>query len=422
VTSPRRRSTIRRHACLASDTDIDTSTTKGLYAVADFRRLWFIGFTGSVVRWFEMLAFGLVAYQLTESAFVVAMVGMLRLLPMGLFGAFLGVAADRFERRTALIVSVSVSLATSLALLALASFGAISVWHLAAASFINGTCWAADNPVRRVMIGDVVGAERMAAAMSLDIGTNNASRVLGPGLSGLLLAYFEIESVFAFSAALYCGSLAAALRIQIRHGRTAHAASFLASLRESFAWALNDRRLVGIFVITVIFNVFGWPFTSMIPVIGTDYLRLGAGEVGMLASCDGMGGLAAALVVGALLRPGGYGRVYVTAVGVYLALVIGFAVAPNSWLAALFLLLSGVSSVGFAITQNTLVYRNAPAEMRARLLGLLSLFIGTAPIGFVYLGFLAEILTPRVGTVALAAQGVLALVFTRRYWMSVLRA
>ena len=90
-------------------------------------------------------------------------------------------------------------------------------------------------------------------------------------------------------------------------------------------------------------------------------------------------------------------------------------------MAAVFLLLLGVVAVGFSVMQATLVYRGSPVEMRARLLGVLSVCIGTGPIGFVYLGFLADVLTPRVGTVALAAQGMLVLLVTRRYWVTVFR-
>jgi len=392
-----------------------------LFSIADFRRLWIVGFTAFVVRWLEMLAYGLFAYQLTGSAFLVAMISMLRLLPMGLFGALLGVAADRFERRTALIVSVGVSLTTMASLLVLEALDSISVWHLALASFINGICWAADNPVRRVMIGDVAGSDRMGAAMSLDIGTNNASRVLGPVLSGVLLSQFGIAAVFWFAVALYAISLAAALRIEIRHGPSRQHASLVASLQESFAQVRDDQRLIGVFIVTVVFNVFGWPFTSMIPVIGTDDLQLGASAVGLLASCEGIGGLAGALLIGLLSGPRTYGRIFVGSVALYLALIIGFVTAPNALLAGLLLLAIGLSSVGFGIMQTTLVYRDSPVQMRARLLGLLSVFIGTGPIGFIYLGFLADTLTPRLGTVALAVQGLLVLVLTRRYWMDVVR-
>ncbi len=396
--------------------------TPNLLAHPDYRRLWLVGCVSYVVRWLEMLAFGLFAYQVTGSAFVVAVLSMLRLVPMGLFGAFLGVAADRFERRSALIMMVLVSMASALLLALLAYFDAIKVWHLATAAFVNGICWAADNPVRRTMLGDVAGHERMALAMSLDIATNNASRIIGPMLGGVLLAQYGIASIFYLCTGLYVVSLAAGLRLKVRHAPV-HAGrpSFTASLREGFAWLRGDRRLIGIFTITVIFNVFGWPFLSMVPIIGTDYLHLDPQGVGLLASCDGAGGLVGAALIATLASPASQGRIYVTAVAAYLVMVIGFATAPVTSLAAIMLLLIGVAAVGFAIMQTTLVYRHSPVAMRARLLGLLSVCIGTGPLGFLYLGFLADVLTPRVGTVALASQGILALLVTRRYWAPVLR-
>src|SRR5581483_5666492 len=119
----------------------------------DFWRLWFVGLVVFVVRWLETIAIGIVVYQRTGSAFLVAMMTMLRLLPMGLFGAVLGALAERIERRSALVGVVILMGGTSLTLGLLAYSGRLEVWHLAVASFINGCGWATDNPVRRVMIG-----------------------------------------------------------------------------------------------------------------------------------------------------------------------------------------------------------------------------------------------------------------------------
>lgn len=401
---------------------IPTAPALQLFFLADFRRLWFVGLALSIVRWLEMLALALFSYQLTGSAFVVVMLTMLRLLPMGLFGAVIGAAAERLDRRRALALVVSMSMVVTLALAILASLGAIEVWHLAVASFINGTGWAADHPVRRMMIGDAVGVERIGAALSVDTATNNGTRVLGPMLSGLLLAEYGITSVFWFSLALYTPALVAALRIGMRR-QTAitRPASFITSIREGLAWLHRDRRLIGVFMMTVIFNVFGWPATSMVPVIGTDYLNLGPKGVGLLASCDGVGGLLGALLIAAVARAAWYGRIFVSAVVLYLVMVVFFATAPGIPVAAVSLFLGGLFGAGFAVMQATLVYRAAPIEMRARLLGVVSVCIGTGPIGFLYLGFLAEMFTPRTATMALALQGVLAILLTRRYWLAVLR-
>jgi MFS family permease len=254
--------------------------------------------------------------------------------------------AERIERRTALVLVVATSMATSAALALLASLGALEVWHLAAASFINGICWAADNPVRRMMIGDVIGPEGMSTAMAIDAGTNNASRVLGPSLGGILLANFGIASVFWLGVGLYVPSLVAALQVRFRSRRERRpAASIFTSMREGLAWLSGDQRMIGIFLITIYFNVFGWPFTSMIPVIATDSLHLDPKGAGMLASSEGIGGLIGAVVVATLARPHWHGRIYVVSVAAYFAMVITFAAVPSSVLAALALL----GSVGFFV-------------------------------------------------------------------------
>ena len=166
--------------------------------------------------------------------------------------------------------------------------------------------------------------------------------------------------------------------------------------------------------------MFGWPANSMIPVIGTDYMRLDPQGVGMMASADGIGGLIGALLVGWLVRQAWQGRVYAAAVGVYFTTVMAFAYAPNGYAGAATLLCTGILGASFAIMQSTLVYRYTPPEMRARLLGLLSMCIGTSPIGFFYLGWLSEVLGPRDALVALGAQGVLAMLLTWRWWRGAL--
>ena len=150
----------------------------------DFWRLWLVGLVVFTVRWLETVAVGVVVYQRTGSAFLVAMMTMLRLLPMGLFGAFLGALAERFDRRITLICVVILMGATSAFLAILAWAGTLQVWHLAVASFVNGCGWATDNPVRRMMMGEVVGREHMGTAMSIDVGANNASRMVGPTVGG----------------------------------------------------------------------------------------------------------------------------------------------------------------------------------------------------------------------------------------------
>ena len=383
----------------------------------DFWRLWFVGLVVFSVRWVETVAVGVFVYQHTGSAFTVAMMTMLRLLPMGLFGAFIGAIAERMERRTTLILVVVVMLVNALVLVSLAHLRLLAVWHLAVTSFINGIGWATDNPVRRVMIGEAVGSARMGAAMSIDVGANNASRMVGPTVGGLLLAGAGIEGVFALSVVLYAVSVVAALRVRYRNSfPPTSSETVIARIAEGLAFVRRDRRLVGTLTITVIYNVFGWPFTSMVPVIGQDQLALGPEGIGMLASMDGIGAFAGAVLMAMLCPPRLYRQAYVGGVTLYMVMLIVFALVPVPSIAGSALLFTGLGGAAFSIMQATLVYLSAPPEMRSRVLGVLSVCIGVGPIGFLALGGLADAIGASWATAATGVTGLLAMLLTRPLW------
>jgi MFS family permease len=292
----------------------------------------------------------------------------------------------------------------------------LAIWHLAAASFLNGLGWATDNPVRRVMIGDVVGGSQMSTAMSLDVGANNASRMVGPTIGGLLLASVGIGGVFMLSVALYACALYAAFRVRYRNTGLIGSAPVLARVAEGLRRVRSDRRLIGTLTVTMIYNLFGWPFTSMVPVIGQNQLRLGPEGIGILASMDGIGAFCGALLLTLYLRPAWYARAYLCGVAIYMVMLIVFALAPSPGIAGSALLLTGLGGAGFSTMQATLVYLAAPPEMRSRILGVLSVCIGVGPIGFVALGLLADKIGAQWATTASGSAGLLCMMLTRPLW------
>ena len=388
---------------------------------ADFWRLWFVGLVVFVVRWVETVAVGVFVYQHTGSPFIVAMMTMLRLLPMGLFGAVLGAVAERLERRTAQLGVIAMMGCTSAALAALAYGGHLAVWQLALASFINGIGWATDNPVRRVMIGEVVGSQYMGVAMSIDVGTNNASRMLGPTMGGILFATVGVGGAFVLSVLLYTTSLLAVLGLRYRNRQAQRdGGSVLAHMRDGLTLVRQDRRLIGTLVITVIYNVFGWPFTSMVPVIAQDRLHLTPEWIGIMASMDGVGAFIGATIVALFVVPRFYARTYLSGVLAYMVMLTVFALASQPIAAGTALLLTGIGGAAFSIMQATLVYLAAPPEMRSRVLGVLSVCIGIGPIGFVHLGLLADAIGAPSATATTGIEGLLALALTFRWWRVIL--
>jgi MFS family permease len=167
--------------------------------------------------------------------------------------------------------------------------------------------------------------------------------------------------------------------------------------------------------------VFGWPATSMIPVIGQDSLHLAPGGIGVLASMTGVGAFLGAIAIALWARPAHFTRLYIIAVLSYLVLVMGFALAPQALFAGTALLLTGLANSAFSVMQATLIYLAAPAEMRSRLYGVLSLCIGTGLVGFLHLGVMAELIGAPWATVLSGVEGLVALALTWRWWRQLLR-
>jgi MFS family permease len=386
---------------------------------ADFWCLWSVGLISSIVRWLETVVVGVVVYRETDSPFLVSMVTMLRLLPMGLFGAFLGAFVERFDRRLMLAAMMALLALTSGVLAIVAALGALQVWHLAIGALLNGFGWLTDNPLRRTMMGDSVGRDRMPRAMALDVVAQNLSRMIGPTVGGVVLVAAGIEGAFLLCAGLYVIAVGATLAVRGHLPPTARVEPVLARVRDGLLAVASDRRLAAILAVTVVFNIFGWPFTSMIPVIGRDQLALGPEGIGLLTSIDGVGAFVGALVLAWRLAPRFHAATYVGGVALYQLGIIVFALAPGVVPAAVALLLTGLAGAAFATLQATLVYLAAPIEMRSRIMGVLSVCIGTGPLGFLWLGWLANRIGAPEATAVTGALGLAALLALRPLWRTI---
>jgi MFS family permease len=400
------------------------ATPAALHRDAQFRRLWAVGLLSSMVRWTEVLVFGVFTYQQTNSALWVASMMMLRMLPLSLFGVAMGAMAARISRRAALLASQAVLLATTLVLLLVSALDALQIWHLAVASFISGAVWAGDMPMRRGFMGEVVGPSRMGQAMAFDAVANNGSRLVGPGAGGLLLAGGGMSAVFAVGAVLYLAVL------MLVSGLAKEAPVGTERVRSDGAWSMlvggfriarETPRLAATLCITVIFNIFCWPAISLVPVIGQDRLQLDTQAIGLLASMDGLGSLVGALVLAALAHRLRQGHVYIGSTVLFLLMLPVFALSVQPLLSGAALAFIGAGQGGFAVMQSTLAFLSVPQQRRMEAMGLLTMCIGIAPLGFLLIGWLGEAIgAPRAAVVSSAA-GLATLALTWRLWRPCLR-
>lgn len=389
-----------------------------------FLRLWAVGLLSTFVRWIELLTFGVFTYQQSGSAMWVASMMVLRMLPLALFGVGFGAVATRISRRHGLLVTQGAQLGSSLLLLGMSAAGALEVWHLALASFVGGAAWAGDMPLRRSLIGDLVGPHRMGRAMAFDAIANNGSRLVGPAVGGLLLASGGMTAVFAAAVVTYAAVVATVAAL--RSGPTddqfepKHYKSVAAVLAGAFQAARQSPRMVAVLYVTVIFNLFCWPMVSMVPVIAQDRLQLSSRGIGLLASMEGVGAVLGSLVLLMLAPRVKQGHVYVGGAILFMGMMPAFALSTLPLLSGATLVLIGAGQALFAVMQSTLVFVYSPPERRLEAFGLLTMCIGIAPVGFFLMGWLAERVGAPWAMVAIAASGAATMAVTLRLWRPIL--
>ena len=384
----------------------------GLFSDANYRRIWVTGMASGVCRWLEMLAVGVYAFETTGSPFLVALLVIFRLLPLVVLGPIVGTLADRFSPRRFMIFGMATGFLTSGGIAILLFLGLAGYWVIAVGAMVGGFVWTLDMPLRRRMIGDLAGKERLVSALSFDSATNHSTRALGPLLGGILYESFGASGAFTLTAALYLIGLISIAKVASggsSGARVEPATKVLADFRESFALVARDGDIRRILLVTIAFNVFALPFISMIPVIGSERLNLSAGWIGALAALEGLGAFFGGLAI-AIVNPAiGMRRLYFF--GVFLFLIFAFLAA---WMTsvlpfAFFVLLLGISGAGFSAMQSTLTYSVAPPNMRSRLFGLIVLCIGTGLFGVFNIGFIAEWFDGATSVRIVAAEGLIAL-------------
>jgi MFS family permease len=378
---------------------------------------WFVGgFTG-VVRWFQLLALGVYTFETTNSPLLVSVIPLLWMLPLALCGPVVGAIADRLNRKMLLAGSIAAITVVTAGMAALAWAGELAFVHVAIASFLSGIFWATDMPVRRRLLGDLSGGA-LSAAMGLDAATSNATRMLGPLLGGVTLQFVGVFGVFLFSAIVYgvCFVLVVVARVPERALPTG-AFTLVSDLIKGIRYVAGEAQLRRILAITIAFNVWGFPFTSMIPVLGRDHLGLDPFMVGVLSSLEGFGAFAGALLVATVARPANYFQVYLWGTVTYISMIFYISILTyvaggpvhSFVIVSIALAVTGVAGACFSAMQSTLTYLGASPEYRSRVLGVLTLCIGSGPIGFFNVGWMADIWGAPTALFIMSLEGLLAL-------------
>ncbi|MGO1550338.1 MAG: MFS transporter [Nesterenkonia sp.] len=349
----------------------------------------------NVGTWLQSTAQAWLVLQLTGSGTALGATVALQLLPSLLFSPIAGVLADRFPKRKLMVWMQFVMAVPSAFLGCLALAGVAEPWHVYTLAFLFGTGRALEAPTRQSFVSEMVEAQHLSNAISLNSASFNSGRLIGPGLAGLLIALLGsgVDAtgwVILGNALSYSFVLAA---LALMDGAKLTPAEVTTRSRGQIRDAVRYVRSRGdlMLLLTCVFflGVFGMNFQITSALMATETFGKGAGEFGILGSIMAIGSLAGALLAAGRKRP--RLRFVVGAGLLFSAAQITSGLMPTYVSYAAVLPLVGLSILTTVTTANALLQMTSAPSMRGRVVSLyLMVFIGSAPLGSPLIGFIGE--------------------------------
>ncbi len=362
-------------------------------SVPNYRLYWsgmFISLTGN---WIQTVALSWLVFQLTNSAFLLGVVGFLSSIPIFLFSLFGGVIADRMNKRNVLLFTQVVFMALAFILAILTQIKLITPSQIMLIAVLNGTIMAFDAPSRQAMVVELVGKKHLMNAIVLNSVAFNSSRIIGPALAGIFVASIGMSGCFYINALSFIAVIIALLFINItKVGDTfGKGAGAIADLKEGLMF-IRDNPLILILVAMIgIMSLFGTSYVILMPIFANDILKVGVKGLGILMSSAGIGAVIASLVLARLgdFKYKGY-LLTVSSLVFSLSLIL-FSFSRSYLLSIISLILMGWGNVSLFALVNTILQSTVKDEFRGRVMSVyMFTFAGMMPFGNLISGALAS--------------------------------
>ena len=354
----------------------------------------------------QTVALGWLVLSLTGSGVAVGVNLALQFLPILIFGLWGGLVADRFDKRRTLMRTQAAFALLAGALWALTLSGVAELWMIYGLSLLIGTVTVIDNPTRQSFVTEMVGADLVANAVSLNSAVFNASRIIGPAVAGVIIATVGLPWAFFINAVSFAAVIAGLRAMDpARLLRPEPAICEGGQVRAGLRYVWGVPRLRYTVLLVAIVATFGINFSVVLPLFARFEFHEGAGAFGFLTSMMALGALVGALVSAARKRP--TRRLLIGSAAVFGGLSSAAAFAPTLPVLAMLLVPIGAASITFIATANATLQLNSSPAMRGRVMALHGLvFLGSTPLGGPAIGWISETFGPRTG---LATGGVICL-------------
>ena len=368
-------------------------------------RLYFFGQAVSLIGfWLQSIAIGWLIYRMTDSGWMLGLVAFVTYIPMLVVSPFAGLLADRADRRRLVIVSQFVQMMQALSLAVLTFGHWITPEYIVILALLQGLCHAIDTPARHALVPTMIGGTaELANAIALNSLVMNIGRFAGPAVAGVLLAWLGEGWCFIFNALSFLAVLYALSQLPAMPPRYAAVTSLRAQVVEGFAWVTQCLPARWLMINLAIVSFTAPTYQTLMPMFVQEVFQGDSRTLGLLVSSAGLGALSGTLLLASRQTMRGL-PVLINAASFSAGFgLLLFSLTGSTGLAMASLLPVGFGIIVTAAGTNTILQRTVEDRLRARVVAVYVMaFIGTAPLGSLLLGALAERFGPGLATTGFA--------------------
>lgn len=355
---------------------------------------------------------------ITDQPIALGGVGMARILPVIVFSLIGGAVADVANRRRVLFITQSSQALLATALVVLTFSGHIELWHIYLVTALQAIAVAFDQPARQALVPNLVPARDLPNAFSLISIAYQMGAIVGPALSGLVIAYSGQAYTYLIDAISYLAVILALVlmgpvsqQVSVRQPSVS-----LASIREGVKFILGQPIILS----TMILDFFATFFSSantLMPIVARDVLHVGAVEYGWLSAAQSVGAMVAALVISQMNAIRRQGPIFLVSVVVFGLATIAFGAAKYFIAAMLALMLVGAADSVSTIIRNTIRQLQTPDYIRGRMTSVNQIFfMGGPQLGEVEAGVVAQFFGAPFAIISGGVGCILAVMWIARRW------
>lgn len=331
--------------------------------------------------------------QLNKNPIALGGVGLARIIPVIIFSLIGGALADSMDRRKVMFVTQSAAALLALTLGLLTQFGQVTIWHIYVITALQAIAVAFDGPSRQALIPNLVPKEDLPNAFSMTFTSFQFGSVLGPALTGFVIAWGGQQSIYYFNAISFASVLFALFMIGNIPQTFAEKSAGISmeSIREGIRFILSRPIILSSMLLDFVATFFASASTLM-PLIATDVLKVGVVEYGYLSAAPAVGAVIVALIISQVKVIRKQGPLFLSAVIIFGIATIVFGLTRSFIVAWIAIATTGAADGVSTIIRNTIRQLQTPDHIRGRMTSVNQIFFQGGPqLGEMEAGSVAQI-------------------------------